>query len=87
MLLQRIFFRGIRDRLDMRMWVCVCVECVCVCVCVCMHVCGCVGGGEEGGWLPVKSWSDSGMELEKLGEELDVIVLRVGLPANCRPYW
>ena len=47
----------------------------CVCVCVCARVVS-----------PVKSWSDSGMELVKLGDELDAIVLRVGLPANCRPY-
>ena len=45
-------------------------ESVCVCVCVCC--------------LPVKSWSDSGMELEKLGEELEVMVLRVGLLVNSR---
>ena len=30
--------------------------------------------------------SDSGMELVRLGEELEVIVLRVGLPVNGRPY-
>ena len=31
------------------------------------------------------SRSDSGMELLKLGEELEVIVLNVGLPVNGRP--
>ena len=30
--------------------------------------------------------SDSGMELLKLGDELEVIVLNVGLPVNGRPY-
>ena len=30
--------------------------------------------------------SDSGMELVRLGEELEVIVLSVGLPVNGRPY-
>lgn len=48
---------------------------------------------EEGGWLfqdtialCADSRSDSGMELLRLGDELEVIVLRVGLPANGRPY-
>ena len=32
------------------------------------------------------SLSDSGTELVILGDELEVIVLRVGLPVNGRPY-
>ena len=36
--------------------------------------------------LCADSRSDSGMELLRLGDELEVIVLRVGLPANGRPY-
>ena len=36
--------------------------------------------------LWIDSRSDSGMELLRLGDELEVIVLRVGLPANGRPY-
>ena len=34
----------------------------------------------------VDSRSDSGIELLKLGDELEVIVLNVGLPVNGRPY-
>ena len=33
-----------------------------------------------------RSRSDSGMEEVRLGEELEVIVDSVGLPANWRPY-
>ena len=50
------------------------------------------GGGGGGGnfqdtvVLCADSRSDSGMELLRLGDELEVIVLRVGLPANGRPY-
>ena len=41
---------------------------------VCMHVWEC------------DIRSDSGMELVRLGEELEVMVLSVGLPVNGRPY-